>query len=85
MDRVDLSVLLFTLLIFTATVLLIAAGESRPDTYLAVAILIYFVHTIVDNSIRSRASMKITDIALVVIFIAIVSIRILIILGIIQL
>lgn len=82
MDRCDLSLLIYTVLMAVATVLLIATGGSEPDAYLSIAILVYFIYTAVDPSIRGRADMRVLDAALITVFIAVVAVRVLRILGI---
>jgi len=64
---------------FTASLALL--GESRADAYVAVSILVYFVSSSVLPNIRRYSDLRIVDAALVVMFIAIVVLRILEILG----
>ncbi len=83
MKRTDLGVILLTSLIIISSISLTLVGESRPDVYLSMAILIYFVYTSIDYSLRMRSSLKVIDIALFTVFIVIVTIRVLMILNII--
>lgn len=83
MKRTDLGVILLTSLIIISSISLTLVGESRPDVYLSMAILIHFVYTSIDYSLRMRSSLKVIDIALFTVFIAIVTIRVLMILNII--
>lgn len=83
MKRTDLSVILLTSLTIISSISLALVGESRPDVYLSMAILIYFVYTSIDYSLRMKSSLKVVDIALFTAFIVIVTIRVLMILKII--
>jgi len=83
LKRTDLGVILLTSLIIISSISLTLVGESRPDVYLSMAILIYFVYTSIDYSLRMRSSLKVIDIALFTVFIVIVTIRVLMILNII--
>lgn len=83
MKRTDLGVILLTSLIIISSISLTLVGESRPDVYLSMAILIHFVYTSIDYSLRMRSSLKVIDIALFTVFIVIVTIRVLMILNII--
>jgi len=83
LKRTDLGVILLTSLIIISSISLTLVGESRPDVYLSMAILIHFVYTSIDYSLRMRSSLKVIDIALFTVFIAIVTIRVLMILNII--
>lgn len=83
MDRTDKSLVLFTLTIALIMLLLIAVGESRPDAYIAVAIILYFIYTTIDPALRHRANLRVLDVVLVSIFVLITVIRILMVLNII--
>jgi len=83
LKRTDLSVILLTSLTIISSISLALVGESRPDVYLSMAILIYFVYTSIDYSLRMKSSLKVVDIALFTAFIVIVTIRVLMILKII--
>lgn len=83
MNRINISLLIYTIFISLTIIFLVSIGESRLDTYISISILIYFIYTSIDLSIRSRTNLKILDIALITIFIAIVLARVLIILEII--
>ncbi|MEM1541154.1 MAG: hypothetical protein QW101_00310 [Ignisphaera sp.] len=84
MNRVIVSLIVYALLTSILTIFLVLVGESRPDAYLSVAILIYFIFTAIDNSIRSRAKMLAVDIALLTVFTAMVLFRVLIVLEVIR-
>lgn len=77
MTKTDTSMLILTSLTVLFTVFLVIVGESRPDTYLSVAILLYFIYTSVDPSIRRYTNLKPLDIGLITVFIIIVAIRVL--------
>jgi hypothetical protein len=68
--------ILFTVLVVIATLALIYVGELRPDAYLAVAILIYFIYTSVNYGFRFRVKLKVVDLLLITIFSLIVAYRV---------
>jgi hypothetical protein len=68
--------ILFTVLVVIATLALIYVGELRPDAYLAVAILIYFIYTSVNYSFRFRVKLKVVDLLLIITFSLIVAYRV---------
>lgn len=68
--------ILFTVLAVIATLVLIYVGELRPDAYLAVAILIYFIYTSVNYSFRFRVKLKVVDLLLITTFSLIVAYRV---------
>ncbi|MEM1526673.1 MAG: hypothetical protein QW775_03685 [Ignisphaera sp.] len=83
MAETDRSILVLVLLITFFTIFLAIVGESRPDAYLSVAILLYFVYTAIDPSIRRYTNLKPLDIGLIIVFAVIVVIRILLVLEVI--
>ncbi len=64
-----------------ATAFLTLTGERRADAYVSVSILIYFVYTSIDPEMRLKFKLKTLDIAYFLVFSAIVTVRILSILG----
>ncbi|MEM4567563.1 MAG: hypothetical protein QXM48_04480 [Sulfolobales archaeon] len=68
--------ILFTLLILISVFMLIYVGEVRPDAYLAVAILVYFIYTSVNHSFRSKIYLKPVDIVLITVFAIIVAYKV---------
>jgi hypothetical protein len=68
--------ILFTVLVVIATLALIYVGELRPDAYLAVAILIYFIYTSVNYGFRFRVKLKVVDLLLIITFSLIVAYRV---------
>lgn len=68
--------ILFTVLVVIATLALIYVGELRPDAYLAVAILIYFIYTSVNYGFRFRVKLKVVDLLLIATFSLIVAYRV---------
>jgi hypothetical protein len=68
--------ILFTVLVVIATLALIYVGELRPDAYLAVAILIYFIYTSVNYGFRFRVKLKVVDLLLITTFSLIVAYRV---------
>lgn len=76
-----LSILIIALLIAFVSSMLCIVGESRPDAYISTTILLYFIYTSIDTSLRKRSKLLYLDIAFIVIFVGIVSYRVLQILG----
>ncbi|MEM0453145.1 MAG: hypothetical protein QXO98_00595 [Sulfolobales archaeon] len=70
---IERELILFTLLILISVSMLIYVGEVRPDAYLAVAILVYFIYTSVNYSFRSKIYLKPVDIILITVFAIIVA------------
>ncbi len=77
----DVGILALSALITISSVALVLVGESRPDVYLSISILIYFIYTSVDYSLRIKARLRIVDVTLFAVFAAVVAIRVLMILG----
>ena len=77
MTHIDRDILIYALLLIIAVIALVLVGESRPDVYLSITILIYFIYTSINYSIRSRAKLKILDTILLLIFLTIVTYRVL--------
>lgn len=77
MTHIDRDILIYALLLIIAVIALVLVGESRPDVYLSIAILIHFIYTSINYSIRSRAKLKILDTILLLIFLTIVTYRVL--------
>ena len=82
MNTLDKSLLVFSLLLTAATASLALLGEKRPEVYAAMAILVYFIYTSIDNSIRIRAKLYLLDLSFLLIFSLIIGYRIAIIAGI---
>lgn len=83
MYEADKSLTLFSLIMALVTLLLIMVDESRPDAYIAVTIILYFIYTAVDPTLRRRANLRILDIVLISAFMVIVTVRVLMVLDII--
>ena len=81
MKRMDVSVVLLALLTTVSLVSLVLVGETRPDAYLSMTILVYFVYTTVDPVVRARASLRVIDVLLFLVFAFVVAMRVLEILG----
>ncbi|RLG87771.1 MAG: hypothetical protein DRO15_04295 [Thermoprotei archaeon] len=73
----DRDVLIYALLLTMVMIALVLVGESRPDVYLSITILMYFIYTSINYSIRSRARLRILDAILLFVFLAIVTYRVL--------
>ena len=73
----DRDVLIYALLLTMVVIALVLVGESRPDVYLSITILMYFIYTSINYSIRSRARLRILDAILLFVFLAIVTYRVL--------
>jgi len=63
------------------TSILAALGEARIDAYVSVSILIYFVATTIQPSIRKYSDLRVLDALLIALFSLIVVFRVLEILG----
>ena len=83
MRTLDRDILLLTILLTTIVISFVLLGESRPDVYVSVTILNYFIVTSLSYSLRSTTKIKFLDIALLIVFMVIVTYRILAILKII--
>ena len=83
MMKSDVGIVVLSILITLSSVALVLVGESRPDVYLSMSILIYFIYTSVDYSLRIKARLKVVDAVLFTVFAAVVAARVLMILGII--
>jgi len=81
LKRIDLEILLYVTITTIAVSFLAYLGERRIDAYLSISILIYFISTAISRDIRSRSKLIFLDIAWISIFIAIVTRRVLEILG----
>jgi hypothetical protein len=79
--RTDVGLILLTSLVSLFTGFLAVIGEQRPDAYVAVSILIYFVYTAIDSSIRKRSRTILLDLILISIFALITTYRVLSVLG----
>ena len=82
MNTLDKSLLVFSLLLTVTTASLALLAEKRPEVYAAMAILVYFIYTSIDNSIRIRAKLYLLDLSFLLIFSLIIGYRIAIIAGI---
>ncbi|MEM4818802.1 MAG: hypothetical protein QXQ91_00580 [Nanopusillaceae archaeon] len=70
------SITLLVISLTTPVLILASIGEERPDAYVAVEILAYYIVTIIDPLIRRIAKLTIIDLILMLIFIAIVIYRV---------
>ncbi len=82
MRPVDRSIILFTAVYVIAMIILILIGENRPDVYVSITILVYFIYISLDTSIRENTDLKLVNMLLLIIFFIIVAYRVLEILGI---
>lgn len=73
---IEKELIIFTLLMFISISMLLYVGEARPDAYLGVAILVYFIYTSVNYSFRSKVYLKPVDIILITVFAVIVAYRV---------
>lgn len=73
---IEKDVTVFAVLLAVATLALTYVGESRPDAYLSVAILTYFIYTSVNYGFRLRVKLKAVDLSLMAVFILIVAHRV---------
>jgi len=77
----DRDLLVYASLQVAFTSILAALGESRIDAYVSVSILIYFVSTTIQPSIRKYSDLRVLDALLIALFSLIVVLRVLEILG----
>lgn len=82
MRALDRSMLLFIIIYAVAMIILMGIGERRPDVYVSVSILIYFIYILLDSSIRENTSLRVLNIFLFIVFVLIMTYRVLAILGI---
>jgi len=73
---IERDLIVFTVLVVITTLTLIYVGELRPDAYLAITILIYFIYTSINYSFRFRVKLKVIDVSLIIIFSLIVIYRV---------
>ncbi len=73
---IERDVILLTILVVTAVSMLAYVGELRPDAYLAITILIYFIYTSVNYGFRFRVNLKFIDASLIITFALIVGYRV---------
>jgi len=77
----DRDLLVYASLQVAFTSILAALGEARIDAYVSVSILIYFVATTIQPSIRKYSDLRVLDALLIALFSLIVVFRVLEILG----
>lgn len=77
MEAMDKEIIVYTILLIIMTISFVLVGETRPDAYLSISILVYFIFTSISHNIRLRAKLIILDISLLTIFMIIVTYRIL--------
>ncbi|MCD6195867.1 MAG: hypothetical protein J7J82_03695 [Staphylothermus sp.] len=82
MKPIDLSILLFSTIYIVSMIILVLLGENRPDVYMSIGILVYFIYISLDTRIRENTNMKYVNILLFTVFMVIVAYRVLTILGI---
>ena len=82
MKPIDLSILLFSTIYIVSMIILVLLGENRPDVYVSIGILVYFIYISLDTRIRENTNMKYVNILLFTVFMVIVAYRVLTILGI---
>jgi len=81
MRGLDRDLLVYASLQATFTSILATLGEARIDAYVSVSILIYFVATTIQPSIRKYSDLRVLDAPLIALFSLIVVFRVLEILG----
>ena len=81
MRPVDSSILWFSTIYIISMIILVLLGENRPDVYVSIGILVYFIYVSLDTRIRENTN-KYVNILLFIIFMVIVVYRVLNILGI---
>jgi len=81
MEGLDRDLIVYASLQVAFTSILAALGESRIDAYVSVSILIYFVSTTIQPSIREYSDLRVLDALLIALFSLIVVFRVLEILG----
>lgn len=81
MEGLDRDLIVYASLQVAFTSILAALGESRIDAYVSVSILIYFVSTTIQPSIRKYSDLRVLDALLIALFSLIVVFRVLEILG----
>ena len=77
MEIMDREIIVYAILSTIVIISFILIGETRPDVYLSISILIYFIYTSISHNIRLRAKLTILDISLLTVFSIIVIYRIL--------
>lgn len=77
MEIMDREIIVYAILSTIVIISFILIGETRPDVYLSISILIYFIYTSISRNIRLRAKLTILDISLLTVFSIIVIYRIL--------
>jgi len=77
LEIMDREIILYAILSTIVIISFILIGETRPDVYLSISILIYFIYTSISRNIRLRAKLTILDISLLTVFSIIVVYRIL--------
>lgn len=77
MGKIDRGIVLLVLLTMVFAAFLSILSESRVDAYVSISILVYFIYTSIDISLRRYSKLKPLDIAFTATFITIVAIRIL--------
>lgn len=63
-------------------IILVLLGENRPDVYVSIGILVYFIYISIDTRIRENTNMKYVNILLFTVFMVIIAYRVLTILSI---
>jgi len=77
LEIMDREIIVYAILSTIVIISFILIGETRPDVYLSISILIYFIYTSISRNIRLRAKLTILDISLLTVFSIIVIYRIL--------
>lgn len=81
MGAIDKSIALFSTLYVTATTLLALSGDRRPDVYVSVSALLYFIYVSLDEGVRRNTRLAPVSAALFAAFAVAVAYRIAKILG----
>ena len=77
MEIMDREIIIYTILLTIVIISFVLIGETRPDVYLSISILIYFIYTSISHNIRLRAKLTVLDISLLTVFSVIVVYKIL--------
>jgi len=81
MGALDKSIMLFSTLYITAVTTLALAGDRRPDVYVSISALLYFIYISLDEGVRRNTRLGPVSAALFAAFAVAVAYRVAQILG----
>ena len=81
MGALDTSLTVFSTLYLTAVMMLVAAGDKRPDVYVSVSALLYFIYISLDRVVRRNTRLGIITALLLLAFAVSVAYRVAKLLG----